>query len=62
MKNGARYVVTTHWGTFSLDEGSYQDYLAGRHWICWTPGKSNQKEMLTDHVPINITEQAVVLR
>ena len=62
MKNGARYVVTTHWGTFSLDEGSYQDYLAGRHWICWTPGKSNQKEMLTGHVPINITEQAVVLR
>ena len=33
MKNGARYVVTTHWGTFSLDEGSYQDYLAGRLWI-----------------------------
>lgn len=34
MRNGARYVVTTHWGTFSLDEGSYQDYLAGKLWIC----------------------------
>ena len=28
MKNGARYIVTTYWGTFSLDEASYQDYLA----------------------------------
>ena len=23
LKNGAIYVVTTHWGTFSLDEASY---------------------------------------
>ena len=30
MKNGARYVVTTHWGTFSLDEAFYQDYLEGK--------------------------------
>ena len=44
MKNGAKYVVTTHWGTFSLDEGAYQDYLAGTLWICWTPGKLAQKK------------------
>ena len=62
MKNGARYVVTTHWGTFSLDEGSYQDYLAGKLWICWTPGKPNQQQTPTDSVPANVTERAVALR
>ena len=62
MKNGARYVVTTHWGTFSLDEGSYQDYLAGKLWICWTPGKPNQQHTPTDHIPVNVTERAVSLR
>ena len=62
MKNGARYVVTTHWGTFSLDEGSYQDYLAGRLWICWTPGKPNQQQTPTEHIPVNVKERAVTLR
>lgn len=62
MEKGARYVVTTHWGTFSLDEGSYQDYLAGKLWICWTPGKPNQQHTLTEHVPVNVTERAVALR
>ena len=61
MKNGARYVVTTHWGTFSLDEGSYQDYLAGKLWICWTPGKPEQ-QVNTDHIPVNVTDRAVSLR
>ena len=62
MKNGARYVVTTHWGTFSLDEGSYQDYLAGKLWICWTPGKPDQQQRVVDHIPANITDRAVELR
>ena len=62
MKNGARYVVTTHWGTFSLDEGSYQDYLAGKLWICWTPGKQNQQQASTDHIPMNVTDRAIALR
>ena len=62
MKNGARYVVTTHWGTFSLDEGSYQDYLAGKLWICWTPGKPNQQHTPSEHIPVNVTERAVALR
>lgn len=62
MKNDARYVVTTHWGTFSLDEGSYQDYLAGNHWICWEPGKPNQSQPSTNHTPANITENAALLR
>ena len=62
MKNGARYVVTTHWGTFSLDEGSYQDYLAGNLWICWIPGKPDQQKTPADHIPVNVTERAVSLR
>ena len=62
MKNGARFVVTTHWGTFSLDEGSYQDYLAGKLWICWTPGKPEQQRIPTDHVPVKVTERAIALR
>ena len=62
MKNGARYVVTTHWGTFSLDEGSYQEYLAGKIWICWTPGKQNQQQAPTDYIPVNVTERAITLR
>ena len=39
MKNGAKYDVQTRWGWFRLDEGAYRDYLAGRLWICWEPGK-----------------------
>ena len=63
MKNGARYVVTTHWGTFSLDEGSYQDYLAGKLWICWTPGnKTPVTQTSAGKLPANITEQAIALR
>ena len=63
MRNGARYVVTTHWGTFSLDEGSYQDYLAGKLWICWTPGKPDHpRQNLSGYVPPNVTERAVSMR
>ena len=62
MKNGAKYVVTTHWGTFSLDEASYQDYLAGTLWICWTPGKPQQKQPISGYIPPNVTDRAVALR
>lgn len=40
MNNGTRYRVQTHWGYFSLDEDSYHDYLAGKLWISWKPGKA----------------------
>ena len=63
MKNGARYVVTTYWGTFSLDEASYQDYLAGRLWISWTPGKPQEARQAPDgHIPPNVTDRAISLR
>ena len=63
MKNGARFVVTTHWGTFSLDEASYQDYLAGNLWICWTPGKPQQsKQAASGYISPNIADRAIALR
>ena len=63
MRNGERYVVTTHWGTFSLDEGAYQDYLAGRLWISWTPGKPTAVQQSVDtQLPANITDRAISLR
>ena len=62
MENGARYVVTTHWGTFSLDEGAYQDYLAGTLWICWTPGKPTKKKALPQYqIPPHVTDRALDL-
>ena len=60
MKNDARYVVTTYWGTFSLDEGSYQDYLAGKLWICWSPEKPARLPVGASPVPV--TDRAIVLR
>lgn len=62
MRNGAKYEVTTHWGTFSLDEGAYQDYLAGRLWISWNPGKPEQSQTVSDCVPPNVTDRAISLR
>ena len=62
MKNGARYVVTTHWGTFSLDEASYQDYLTGRLWICWKPGSPEQQMSSANHTLDNISDHAINLR
>lgn len=62
MRNGAKYVVTTHWGTFSLDEGAYQDYLAGRLWISWNPDKPEQPQNVSSHVPPNVTDRAIALR
>ena len=62
MSNGARYVVTTHWGTFSLDEGSYQDYLAGKLWISWVPGKKSVVEPDPNAVPPYTSPKALELR
>lgn len=64
MKNGARYEVTTHWGHFSLDEGAYQDYLAGKLWISWKPGESDHRRFETDNevMPTDITDDAIALR
>ena len=59
------YIVHTHWGWFRLDGGAYRDYLAGKLWITWVPGKRNVLPE-TGHeeysLPPDITEAAIRLR
>lgn len=61
MQNGPRYEVHTKYGWFSLDEGAYQDYLAGKLWITWPPEKSDDQEN-AEPVPRNVSEEALRLR
>ena len=62
MKNGAEYIVKTHWGTFSLDEESYRDYLQGKLWICFGAGKSAKNISAAEALPPDISERAMHLR
>ena len=55
------YEVHTHWGWFLLDEGAYADYLDGKLWITWVPGKP-QRAIETPAAPANITGAALRLR
>lgn len=61
MKNGARYKVKTRYGWFSLDEGSYQDYLKGRLWINWPPEKKPGEEE-QEALPPKVSTRALKLR
>ena len=63
MKDGARYVVETHWGVFSLDEGAYQDYLEGKLWISWKPGKQGKTVPRPGYTeaPVSVSERAMTL-
>ena len=60
MREKTRYEVCTRWGCFSLDEASYQDYLAGKLWISWEPGKRSAPA--ADQTCRNVSEQAIQLR
>lgn len=62
MEKGARYIVKTKYGYFSLDEGSYQDYLAGKLWINWPPERGPQKDAAQVSAPANVSQEAVQLR
>lgn len=53
MNSNCKYEVQTHWGWFRLDEGAYRDYLAGKLWICWVPGK--RPEPYTDPTALPVT-------
>lgn len=61
MGKGARYIVQTRYGTFSLDEGSYRDYLAGKSWINWPTSKPVEGQRI-DTLPPEVSEKAVRLR
>ena len=59
------YEVQTHWGWFRLDEGAYRDFLAGKLWITWKPGKPitpGPIDETAQALPPNVTEEAVRLR
>ena len=63
MDNGARYKVQTRYGWFSLDEGAYRDYLAGKlTWIDWPPLRKDKKQEVQAALPPDISEEAVRLR
>ena len=63
MGNKPRYKVQTRYGWFSLDEGSYRDYLAGKlTWIDWPPMNKDRKTEAQAALPPDISERAVQLR
>ena len=63
MANGARYKVQTRYGWFSLDEGSYRDYLAGKLlWIDWPPKRDPAQEMKQEPLPPEVSPRALRLR
>ena len=61
MQKRPRYEVQTKYGWFSLDEGAYQDYLAGKLWITWPP-ENKQVKPKAEYVPMHVSEEAVRLR
>lgn len=62
MENGAKYVVETRWGVFSLDEAAYRDYLAGKLWISWNPGVPESKPADAGDTPPDVSDRAITLR
>lgn len=64
MGKGPRYTVKTRHGWFSLDEGSYRDYLAGKlTWIDWPPlNAEKHNSCKEDHLPAEISPEAIELK
>ena len=63
LNPNCKYEVQTRWGWFRLDEGAYQDYLAGKLWITCEPGKPNSViEVESEYIPANVTKGALALR
>ena len=65
IHNDTWYEVCTHWGWFRLDDGAYRDYLEGKLWITWKPGRPQQPQRTegsAELMPTNISEKAVQLR
>ena len=58
-----QHIVKTRLGTFSLDDASYADYLAGKLWISWGAGSGAKRQTpAKTPVPVNVSEEAVRLR
>ena len=61
MQKSPRYEVQTKYGWFSLDEGAYRDYLAGKLWITWPHEKLIIRDLIED-TPRNISKEVLELR
>lgn len=61
MQKRPRFEVKTKYGWFSLDEGAYADYLAGRLWITWPPEQICPKPP-AEGLPPRVTDRALALR
>ena len=61
MNPNCKYEVHTYWGWFRLDEGAYQDYLAGKLWITWVPGKPDQSHPVGSD-PVHVSDEALKYR
>lgn len=64
MGNGPRYTVKTRHGWFSLDEGSYRDYLSGKlTWIDWPPlNKEDRRPAPEESLPVDISPEAIMMK
>ena len=58
IQEHSRHEVQTQWGCFCLDDASYQDYLAGKLWISWSPSKPNPPKTMPRR---NVSKQAMRL-
>ena len=61
MNPNCKYEVQTYWGWFRLDEGAYQDYLAGKLWITWVPGRPQPTQTAATMLPVHVSREATVL-
>ena len=63
MGHGQRYKVQTRYGWFSLDEGSYRDYLSGKlQWINWPPLRDPSESVKKEPLPPDVSPEAIALR
>ena len=59
-----QHIVKTRLGTFSLDDASYADYLAGKLWISWgsPAAKKDRQQQARPFVPASVSAEALRLR
>ncbi len=60
-----QHIVKTHWGTFRLDDGAYEAFLAGKLWISWgaAPGNREPAEKpAKPYIPVHVSDEAIRLR
>ena len=62
MNPNCIYEVKTYWGYFRLDEGAYEDYLKGKLWITWVPGRPQPALETSTERLTNVSERAIKLR